>query len=89
MTVPGIGPIISSAVVAAIGPGSGFKQGRDFAAWLGLVPKQVSTHAMASNATTRDGPEQSHTLEIGRKHAGDAAEGAQRGPARAREAGFL
>src|SRR5262245_23701491 len=31
MTVPGIGPIISSAVVAAIGTGSGFKQGRDFA----------------------------------------------------------
>jgi transposase len=43
MTVPGIGPIISSAVVAAIGTGSGFKQGRDFAAWLGLVPKQDST----------------------------------------------
>ena len=43
MTVPGIGPIISSAVVAAIGTGSGFKQGRDFAAWLGLVPRQQST----------------------------------------------
>jgi transposase len=43
ITVPGIGPIISSAVVAAIGTGSGFKQGRDFAAWLGLVPKQEST----------------------------------------------
>jgi len=43
MTVPGIGPIISSAVVASIGIGSGFKQGRDFAAWLGLVPKQEST----------------------------------------------
>ena len=43
MTVPGVGPIISSAVVAAIGNGSGFKQGRDFGAWLGLVPKQEST----------------------------------------------
>jgi len=43
MTVPAIGPIISSAVVAAIGNGSGFKQGRDFGAWLGLVPKQEST----------------------------------------------
>src|SRR5262245_29093680 len=43
MTVPGIGPIISSAVVAAIGNGSGFRQGRDFAAWLGLVPRQEST----------------------------------------------
>jgi transposase len=43
MTVPGVGPIISSAVLAAIGNGSGFKQGRDFGAWLGLVPKQEST----------------------------------------------
>ena len=43
MTVPGVGPIISSAVVAAIGNGTGFKQGRDFGAWLGLVPKQEST----------------------------------------------
>jgi len=43
MTVPGIGIIISSAVVASIGRGGGFKQGRDFAAWLGLVPKQEST----------------------------------------------
>ncbi len=43
MSVPGIGPIISSAVVAAIGNGAGFKQGRDFAAWLGLIPRQEST----------------------------------------------
>ena len=43
MTAPGIGPIISSAVVAAIGNGSGFKQGRDFGAWLGMVPRQEST----------------------------------------------
>jgi transposase len=43
MTVPGIGPIISSAMVAAIGTGDGFSKGRDFAAWLGLVPKQIST----------------------------------------------
>ena len=42
MTVPGIGVIISSAVVSAIGTGGGFNQGRDFAAWLGLVPKQLS-----------------------------------------------
>jgi len=43
MSIPGVGPIISSAVVAAIGNGAGFKQGRDFAAWLGLIPKQEST----------------------------------------------
>ncbi|HJX20951.1 MAG TPA: IS110 family transposase, partial [Steroidobacteraceae bacterium] len=43
MSVPGIGPITSSAVVAAIGSGDVFSKGRDFAAWLGLVPKQIST----------------------------------------------
>ena len=43
MSVPGIGPIISSAMVAAIGAGEAFSKGRDFAAWLGLVPKQIST----------------------------------------------
>src|SRR5258707_1171587 len=43
MTVPGIGPIISSAIVAAIGTGDAFSKGRDFGAWLGLVPKQLST----------------------------------------------
>jgi transposase len=43
MSVPGIGPIISSAMVAAVGAGDAFEKGRDFAAWLGLVPKQIST----------------------------------------------
>jgi len=37
MSVPGVGPIISSAMVAAIGAGDAFSKGRDFAAWLGLV----------------------------------------------------
>src|SRR5262244_2773151 len=43
MTVPGIGPIVSRAMVAAIGNGAVFTKGRDFGAWLGLVPKQIST----------------------------------------------
>jgi transposase len=43
MSVPGIGPIIASAMVAAIGTGDAFSKGRDFGAWLGLVPKQIST----------------------------------------------
>jgi transposase len=37
MTVPGVGPIISSAMVAAIGTGDAFEKGRDFGAWLGLA----------------------------------------------------
>ena len=43
MTVPGIGPIIASAMVAAIGDGAAFTKGRDIAAWLGLAPRQMST----------------------------------------------
>src|SRR5258708_3004617 len=38
MSVPGIGPITSSAMVAAIGAGDTFSKGRDFAAWLGSSP---------------------------------------------------
>src|SRR5258707_11635426 len=43
MSVPGIGPLISTAVVAAIGTGEAFERGRDFGAWLGLIPRQYST----------------------------------------------
>jgi len=43
MSVPGFGPLISTAVVAAISTGEAFERGRDFAAWLGLVPRQYST----------------------------------------------
>jgi len=43
MGMPGVGPLIASAMVAAIGNGAAFIKGRDFAAWLGLVPKQIST----------------------------------------------
>lgn len=43
MTVPGFGPMISTAMVAAVGDGEAFDRGRDFAAWVGLVPRQYST----------------------------------------------
>ena len=43
MGIPGVGPLVASAMVAAIGNGAAFARGRDFGAWLGLVPKQVST----------------------------------------------
>lgn len=41
--VPGIGPLIATALLAAIGDIKGFANGRQLAAWLGLVPKQSST----------------------------------------------
>jgi transposase len=43
MSIPGVGPLISTAMVAAIGTGEAFDRGRDFGAWLGLVPRQYST----------------------------------------------
>ena len=41
--IPGFGPLVSTATVAAIGNGSAFRRGRDFAAWVGVVPRQCST----------------------------------------------
>jgi transposase len=43
MTIPGIGPLGSSALLAAVGQGRQFKKARDLSAWLGLVPRQYST----------------------------------------------
>jgi transposase len=43
MTIPGLGPIMATALVAAVGDVGVFKNGRQFAAWLGLVPRQHST----------------------------------------------
>jgi len=42
-SVPGIGPITATALVAAVGEGGQFKRGRDLAAWLGLTPGQHSS----------------------------------------------
>jgi transposase len=43
MQVEGVGPITATAVVATVGDAKAFPHGRQFAAWLGLVPKQFST----------------------------------------------
>jgi transposase len=43
MTIPGIGPITATAIAAIAPPAETFAKGRDFAAWLGLVPRQMST----------------------------------------------
>jgi len=42
-TIPGVGPITASTIAALSGDVSRFKSGRDFAAWVGLTPKQNST----------------------------------------------
>jgi len=43
LTIPGIGPVVSTALISAIGDINMFKNGRELAAWLGLVPRQSST----------------------------------------------
>ncbi|WP_371256473.1 IS110 family transposase [Nitrobacter sp. Nb-311A] len=43
MSIPGIGPLGATALLAAIGDGRQFRKARDLAAWLGLVPRQNST----------------------------------------------
>jgi len=43
MEIPGFGPLVSTALTAAVGNAATFYKGRDLAAWLGLVPRQHST----------------------------------------------
>ena len=47
MSIPGIGPICASAILAFAPPMASFRSGRDFSAWLGLVPRQHSTGGKA------------------------------------------
>jgi transposase len=46
-TIPGIGVLNATALVAAVGDAQAFRRGRDLAAWLGLVPRQVTTGGKA------------------------------------------
>ena len=56
MTVPGIGPLTATALLALAPPPETFRRGRDFAAWLGLVPRQHSTGGKQRlGATTKMG----------------------------------
>jgi transposase len=43
VTIPGIGTINATALVAAVGNARAFRRGRDMAAWLGLTPRQITT----------------------------------------------
>lgn len=47
MTIPGIGPVIATALEALAPPAETFKRGRDFSAWVGLTPRQHSTGGKA------------------------------------------
>jgi len=43
LAVPGIGPVTATALIAAIGNGAAFRRGREFSAWVGIVPRESST----------------------------------------------
>src|SRR5271169_7137389 len=43
VAIPGVGPVTATAIIAAIGNGAAFAKGREFAAWVGLVPSEHST----------------------------------------------
>ncbi|WQN86607.1 transposase [Bradyrhizobium ottawaense] len=43
MLFPGVGPALATALVASIADPKAFRSGRDFSAWVGLVPKQSSS----------------------------------------------
>jgi Transposase IS116/IS110/IS902 family len=45
--IPGVGPVVATAIVAAIGNAAAFCKSREFAVWLGIVPRQYSTWGKA------------------------------------------
>lgn len=82
MTIPGIGPIAATAIVALAPAANSFRRGRDFAAWLGLTPRQHSSGGKERlGRTTRMGERSLRRLLI--LGASSAAKAAARYPARA------
>jgi len=64
-TIPGIGPVTSSTIVALAGDVSRFSSGRDFAAWLGLTPRQNSSGGKARlGRITKAGDQTLRTLLV-------------------------
>ena len=41
--LPGVGPVVATAIVAAVNDGRQFRSGRQMTAWIGLVPRQYTT----------------------------------------------
>ncbi len=65
MTIPGIGPVIATALEALAPPVETFDRGRDFAAWMGLTPRQHSTGGKARlGKTSRMGQRDLRRLRI-------------------------
>ena len=84
MTIPGIGPLIATALATLAPPPEHFRRARDFAAWLGLTPRQHSTGGKQRlGATTRMGERSlrrllilgANSVVIKRQHEPDGAAG--------------
>lgn len=74
--IPGVGTITSTAIVAAVGSAKHFKNGREFAAWLGLVPRQHSTGGKSTlgRISKRGDPYIRRLLVVGARSVAIAAE---------------
>src|SRR5262249_13355926 len=48
--IPGVGPLLATALVANVADPRAFRSGRNFSAWIGLVPKQHSSGARTGSA---------------------------------------
>jgi len=65
LEIPGIGPVISAALISEIGDGSQFSNGRQMAAWCGLVPRQASSgERNLTLGITKNGNKQLRTLLV-------------------------
>lgn len=69
-SVPGIGPITATALVATLGDASAFGSGRELAAWLGLTPRQSSTGGKTrlGRITKQGNPYLRHLLVMGARN---------------------
>ena len=72
MEVPGVGPLLASALTATISDPAAFKTGRDLAAWIGLVPKQNSSGGKERlGGITKAGNRYLRQIACGGVHGGD------------------
>jgi transposase len=55
-SIPGVGPLIAATVRATVNDIAGFKTGRDFAAWLGLTPRLLSSGDLQTGESPAQGP---------------------------------
>ena len=83
--IPGVGPLTATAVVASVGDAREFRSGREFAAWLGVVPRQSGT----GGRTRCSGPSESAASLAGQVVADKALERRSGRPSEQNRTGHL